>query len=392
MKIGFLFGSGISLKAGYRRVSDITDIILSGEGISRHSTSEYYFLPPPYSHMGINKCEDVKRITNFLKLLFNENCTFNEEFKYNSVTNYEDLYFLVRQIHDEIYGEQENLIVRKYIQNLEIDSASMLESKIQGFYHNFTFDDLINETITYINNVVSRLLYKPRSDTSYLSILAEILAKNNIDIFSLNHDLLLENYFEQNDIPFCDGFEEPKGDFKHFNLDKFYDKNNVNLLKLHGSSNWYRFRPKNTDWRGEFIGKCINNDINHAKDENGEFINYLWNKSIILTGTFNKLIDYNSGIFSDLFCLFPQKLAQIKTLIISGYGFGDVGINTKIIEWYYKNSQNKIILIHKNPDELKEKSRGAISGKWGNWIKEERLIIIKKWFEEITFYELNKLL
>ncbi|MDA3813374.1 MAG: hypothetical protein PF570_03885, partial [Candidatus Cloacimonetes bacterium] len=152
------------------------------------------------------------------------------------------------------------------------------------------------------------------------------------------------------------------------------------------------FRPNNTDWKGEFIGKCIHNHINHAKDENDEFVNYLWNKSIILTGTFNKLIDYNSGIFSDLFCLFSSKLDQIETLIISGYGFGDVGINTKIIEWYYKNSKTKIILIHKNSDGLKEKARGAISNKWINWIQEGRLLIINKWFEEVTFDELHKLL
>ena len=395
MKIGCLFGSGISLKAGYKGFSDITDIILSGEGISHHTDSEYYFLPPTYSHLGINEDDNVNRITNFLKLIYNENKQYNKEFNNNFSPNYEDLYYIVRQLHDEIYGEQENLIVRKYIQSLEINSDSMLTAKNQGFYHNFTFNDLINEIMTYINNVVTNLLYKPKDDISYLAILTELLVNGDIEyieIFSLNHDLLIETYFEQKKILFCDGFGSPKGDIKHFDLELFDKKNNINLYKLHGSSNWYRYRYNNTDWRGEFIGKPIIDDINYTKDENGNYLRYLVNTSMILIGTFNKLIDYNSGIFSELFCLFSNKLDQLNILLISGYGFGDVGINTKIIEWYYNDSQNKIILIHKNHDKLKEKARGAISNKWDNWIQEKRLIIINKWFEEVTFEEISKLL
>jgi len=389
MKLGCLFGSGISLKAGYLGVSEITEVILSGKNISRHSDSEYHFSPPPF--MGVEECESVKRVTVFLQYLFNENKLYNNKFKNDQPPNYEDLYYTLRQIHDEIYGEQENLIVRDYINNLTIDNVTMLKANL-GLYDDFSFNELVDESMTYINNVATRLLYMPKNDISYLSMIKEISSKYDTDLFSLNHDLLLETYFEKNNIAYCDGFSLPKGDFKHFDLDLFSNKNSINLLKLHGSSNWYRFRAKNSDWRGEFIGKCIHNDINHAKDENDEFVNYLWNKSIILTGTFNKLIDYNSGIFSDLFCLFSNKLDQIETLIISGYGFGDVGINTKIIEWYYKNSKTKIILIHKNSDELKEKARGAISNKWDNWIHEGRLLILNKWFEEVTFDELHKLL
>ena len=79
-------------------------------------------------------------------------------------------------------------------------------------------------------------------------------------------------------------------------------------------------------------------------------------------------------------------------LIISGYGFSDKGINTKIMEWYYTNDENKILLIHKNSNSLKEKARGAVSNKWDLWIKEKRLIIIEKWFQDVIWEELKSLL
>lgn len=382
-KIGCLFGSGISLKAGFKGVLEITDIVLSGKGVSSHTDSEYHFAPPTYSHMGIKKCEDVRRVTNFLKFIYDMNKQYNDEFKDEQNPNYEDLFYTVRQIHDEIYGEQESFIIRNFIKNININSSTMLKAK-SDLYKDFTFEDLINATMTYINNVITHLLYKPQQDISYLSILPDILSKYKINIFLLNHDLLIESYFDQHNIRYNDGFGVQKGDLKHFDLDMFCNNNNVNLLKLHGSSNWYRFRQNNTDWRGEFIGKCVHNDIRHIKDENGEYIDCLWNYSTILIGTFNKLIDYNAGVFAELYSEFTKKLSQINYLLISGYGFGDKGINTKIIEWYYGNSNNKIILVHKHPDDLTNSARGAIRNKWDRWIEEGRLKIINKWFEEMT--------
>ena len=298
MKIGCLFGSGISLKAGYKCVSQITDIILSGEEISHQSDSRYYFLPPAYS----NTDENVNRIINFLKFLHNENKQYNEEFKSNPTPSYEDLFYTVRQIHDEINGEQENFIVRKYIQNIDIDSVTMLQAN-SSLFNDFTVNDLINETMTYINNVVTILLYKPPNDISYLSIIKDILSKHDIEIFSINHDLLLETYFELNKITYCDGFSNPKGDIKHFDSKLFSTDCNIKLYKLHGSSNWHRYRYNGTDWRGDFIGKPTIPDIHHTKDENGIFLAPIESTTKILIGTFNKLIDYNSGIFSDLFCM-----------------------------------------------------------------------------------------
>lgn len=45
-KIAFLLGSGISLRAGMPSTSDITEQVLSGEGVTFHSDGTYYFRSP----------------------------------------------------------------------------------------------------------------------------------------------------------------------------------------------------------------------------------------------------------------------------------------------------------------------------------------------------------
>ncbi|MCK4339262.1 MAG: SIR2 family protein [Candidatus Cloacimonetes bacterium] len=395
MKVAFLFGSGISLKAGFPDVSKITEIILSGKGISRHTDSEYYFAPPAYSHIGIKEDDNVNRIVIFLNLLY-KNCeeyftTIKSEFE----PNYEDLYFIVSQLHDEIYGEQENLIIDDYLNNIKVHKDIVLDAVNKPFYYDFSFEDLIDETMTYITNIVSKLLYLPTEDISYLNLLKNIHDDEDlekIDIFSLNHDTLLERYLNKNKINFCDGFEEKNGDFRILKVKLFEQNNRINLLKLHGSIDWSRYRENNTDWRGDFIAKYEVKYGRPPKNEKGEYLHPIENKPRILIGTYNKLIAYNYNEFSDLICLFKQKLNKNIILIISGYGFRDKGINAKIIEWFYSNDKNKFILIHKNPDGLKDKARGAIRMKWDNWIQEKKLLIIKKWFEDVKWEELKVLL
>jgi hypothetical protein len=65
-----LFGSGISISAGMPRTQEITERILSGEGIMHHTDGNYYFGKPLYSHLGWPD-EHVPRIVEFLGIIAN---------------------------------------------------------------------------------------------------------------------------------------------------------------------------------------------------------------------------------------------------------------------------------------------------------------------------------
>ena len=59
MKIAFLLGSGISLKAGMPRTSEITEKIISGKNVKRYTAQHYYITKDQESD------EIVKNIVGF---------------------------------------------------------------------------------------------------------------------------------------------------------------------------------------------------------------------------------------------------------------------------------------------------------------------------------------
>ncbi|MBL7148812.1 MAG: SIR2 family protein [Candidatus Cloacimonetes bacterium] len=392
MNVAFLFGSGISRKAGFKNVSEITNIIFSGEGISRYTDSEYYFAPPLYSHIDIKEDDNVKRIVNFLNILKKYNNDYFKSTKHEHETNYEDIYFIVDQLDNEIYGESKNVFIREYLNKIESHHDLVLKASHRPFYSDLRFNELISETLTYLSNIVAKLLYQPIEDISYLNIFKEIHDDKDfeqINFFTLNHDILLEKYFDENGLAFYDGFDIKDGDFAIFNSSLFENQKRVNLIKLHGSVDWKRYREDGKDWRGDYIAKYDVKMGIDPKDEKGRIIHSIENKSKILIGTENKLIEYNYELFFDLMCFFKQKLNESNYLIISGYGFRDKGINAKILNWFYNNDSNKIILIHKHAVKLKEFASGAVGSKMGNWIQEKRMFVLKKWFEEVSWEEIK---
>ena len=82
-------------------------------------------------------------------------------------------------------------------------------------------------------------------------------------------------------------------------------------------------------------------------------------------------------------------MQNMDYLIISGYGFGDRGINTLIIEWLYSSINHKILLINKNPRGLLESSRGSIRNKWLIWKNSKRILFITKKIQNVTWKEIK---
>jgi hypothetical protein len=110
---------------------------------------------------------------------------------------------------------------------------------------------------------------------------------------------------------------------------------------------------------------------------------------MFLAGTFNKMLDYNSTIYADLHYQFYRSLKGTPILIVSGYGFRDKGINTRIVDWVYASNRHRIIVIHPNQSALLESARGSISNKWDNWLKTGRVNIIPKPIEETSWEEVS---
>ena len=58
------------------------------------------------------------------------------------------------------------------------------------------------------------------------------------DVFTLNHDLLIEAVLSREGVETIDGFGQPDGDVAWWQPDAFALPSRTFFLKLHGSVNW----------------------------------------------------------------------------------------------------------------------------------------------------------
>lgn len=152
MRIAFLLGSGASIPAGMPSTQTITERILSGEGIMRHTDGTYYFGKPLYAHEGIPD-EHVPRVTKFLNRLKAE---IDDYYAYQPerFANYEDLYYVAGQIHDSELKEYDNPVVQPFIDKILPDITPLLVSEENETEDKWQLLDLVNEAAHYIICVV----------------------------------------------------------------------------------------------------------------------------------------------------------------------------------------------------------------------------------------------
>ncbi len=78
------------------------------------------------------------------------------------------------------------------------------------------------------------------------------------------------------------------------------------LLKLHGSTNWFRLRPDDGTWYDERIGIAVDGDYEHTRDSHGRLQTPVPHRPLFLVGTFNKIADYSQELFAALLSCFTR--------------------------------------------------------------------------------------
>ena len=110
----------------------------------------------------------------------------------------------------------------------------------------------------------------------------------------------------------------------------------------------------------------------------------------MLIGSFNKLHAYTRSINFELQCLFAKQLNESEHLVISGYSFGDQGINSRIISWALSSRKRKIYLIHKAPEDLILNARPAIRTNFNFLQKQNKIFYIREFIDNKTSWSTIK--
>ena len=374
-RVSFLLGSGISLPAGLCNVNEITKRILFSldfkwqnnfsylgpRGCKRKRENQSKTDSPPEIDMG-NRVKRVQKFLNLLTLILTgqyKGCDYfvtYKDIKDQVVTdgmiflNYEELYYIVSQLSDHLRDELHNPAIQPFLHRINRVVRPILKDAKYVSVHVYKWElkELVKHAQRFIKDAVKDSLQVDDPDLGYFSFFSDAIADNRIDlaaIFTLNHDTLLENYLHQKHVAFDDGFGNSVNEVRYWRDDAFQGHTGViPFLKLHGSIDWYRFIES-----GRY-GNIIKGDRDDTLDEHGNKQTTDIESPVFLSGTLNKLGSYTRHIYSDLFFNFRRLLKQADILIVSGYGFGDKGINNQIADWFTPNCKKRVILIHEDPN------------------------------------------
>lgn len=361
-----MFGAGISVPAG----------IMSGKDLLFSLKSLGYA-------DGINDFYTQNEVREIFKIIFDyyeskiEN--INKDFKTNHKFNYEEIYYDVLKIIEVINGMNANA----FAQTLKLKNELESKSRVSG---NEQFKRILKHFNNYIYNVVLRMINTKVDieDLTYLDGLVRFIKNNYENILSvatLNYDCLIEMKLTDEGVEYIDGFRKLNDDEVFANINNYSERveifdrneflqNTFKLLKLHGSLNWSIVIQEIPD-------NNVLKTVAYIKDLLGE--NRLFKKGdkvlfkgievqipsekSILIGSDNKIKSYNYGLHLRMTHEFQNQLDRSQILIVSGYSFGDDGVNLRILDWLVQNPDNQIVI------NSSEETKGEFIQKLNDLIK-----------------------
>lgn len=264
-----------------------------------------------------------------------------ENFKFTP--NIEELALLIRRVKN-----RENFLPYPITGNWA-DKLVLLESEFDSLDSTEKYgDSLFSSLDRKIKSKLLRNWLEPHN-YSYLSPLKDFFQHFHneafrMDIFSLNNDMVIENYFTENQNKPWRGFVS--GDWRGFDEECIpNDFGGINLYKLHGSLDWVRL--DSGDFKEE--ENLDEQEKGHIEEEHSPYLIFGQGTKTFSVEPFFTLIQH-----------FRKKLKDRSYIFVIGYSFFDPYINNLLID-AVKGTSKKIIIINPifGPEQLKTKTENG---------------------------------
>lgn len=372
-------GSGVSLPTGLPSVGQLTGSILTGEW--HLHTDQLFYRGRNNNPAFKDPTSEVQRFLRFLKGL--ADAGFAKERR--DAANYEDLYYICDQLTEHEEGMGRNVSILPFLESIRVSMGQFSidhrhTTEILSLLHT-----LAGLSCTLIQSVVRMDLHTAQKPLG-LDLVAELAKFPTSTIVTLNHDLLVEKLLTDLSIDYRDGFGKPDGDVRWFDGELLAPGNTTRLLKLHGSVDRFFFYPSKNSSRASGIGIPTHQSPQHCKDADGGFLSVPGNPEF-LTGVGNKDGSYNLGVYAEAMFRFHEALKSDRQIVISGYGWGDRGVNARLMDWLYADQSRKLFMLHERPEEFVERQTPLTFRRESLKVREQ-LIEIRKWLCDTTMDDL----
>ena len=396
MKLILFLGAGVSAPSGLPTATDLMDRIMRDD---YHQEESHVYRAGPASDPVLRAKDFTPRIRRLLKILIAHDIRDIKRVGYYPVrggfrssgaiyrggSTYEDVFFLCQQISLWNIGLSDNSLTTPFMEYIERKAHGCLSGRTTKARIS-DLASLGSQACDLIETVVADALRQEyRAGFDLLLELATTPEIEQLNIVTLNHDTLAEQYLSAHGVDFVDGFGPADGDVR-WSDDRLYDSATarVQLFKLHGSVDWYRFC-------GSARTAMVSGDCAlTVKDSGGKRLTPLFRRPSFLSGI-NKVTWYQRGIYADIHYRFHQLLRSCGHIVMSGYGWGDMAINFQLDKWMDDCDRNRIILLHKTPEKLVNRSMLLESG-YDAWTRTGQLVCIRNWLSDTSMNDLRPFL
>lgn len=381
-RAAFFFGSGISKLSKVPMADELTTKVLESAW-KPHTNWRFY---PCRPEDGLESLGIAKRAQQFLRII-KQPIDVHLRARAMRESNYEDLYSAVLQVVQDETGEIPNPLVAQSVEWLKAATAHLYANEHSHLGDN-RFASLADRAADLIQWVVYHSLCQASKPAGLGAINDVAKATDELDIFSLNHDLLIEAQLHSSGVEFADGFSEKSGDVHVFDWSWKGIGKGVRIIKLHGSINWYLFRFTDAHEGCDRFAKTNLNPFD-CRDGDGVLLSPADVKPMFLTGTAVKEQAYGTGLFGEMFTQFRTLLSKHRTLICCGYGWGDKGINIRLNQWLGNAREHRVVILHSDPEEELWKKSFWRGWRWETYSETGKLIIVPKWLSDCTLADLE---
>jgi hypothetical protein len=279
--------------------------------------------------------------------------------------NYEDMYqFLLDNQSNKSLAKKINENARTRILK-NIPALNGIEnpksSLILSPFENNPFSRLI-EIINYLIGDLVKTKCPPQRITDYHNFINLLRNYSYVDIFSLNHDLILEQVLDEYRLHFANGFDKNGSEIFIDNdqLPSYQSSfsESVNVYKLHGGIGQYSFPHGSESANGVRLdGKCTyfftlgyyeKHGVSRKNPETHDIIQSFHSDTVpkFLTGTDKIKLIAQDRMYEDLYKRFDDHTQQGSDLLVAGYSYGDRHINEKLKSGIF----NTIVNVNPNTD------------------------------------------
>jgi len=347
-EIALLIGSGVSIPCGMPSVSKLTETVRCGDFWLDTDQRFRRGRPLCFQPSLADRSRKLRRLISLVAGISSE-----------AAANYEEIHYLCWQVHYHLLDQFPNSAIEALVRWLQ-DRLNMSRDELK---------DVSGDALGYIVDVVQDALFNGPSLCKGFQWIADLCRELSarIRIFSLNHDVLLENFLSNHGVDFCDGFvsgqfqDHPQALLWRPQEFETNTQTKVFLYKLHGSVDWYTYyrRLPANDERYCYLRlpgvnslavtlPCLHTLQGLLKPDKADHM-----RPVLCVGSYNKLFLYPREIFSQLWSLFILHMQRCDYLVVCGYGFRDVGVNSAIAAWLTDcHRQRFMIVVHPEPRRL----------------------------------------